>query len=81
MPAHFSESAASLVAGLLQSDPTRRLGAMKGGVTEMKQHPFFSGTNWATVLAAEGLGPLVARRETVRTQVPQVGPEFENFDK
>ena len=36
-PSHISRKhAVSLIAGLLQSKPTRRMGALKGGVAEIK---------------------------------------------
>ncbi len=78
MPAHFSPEAASLIAGLLQSDPTRRLGAMVGGVADVKGHAFFSGTDWAAVLAAEQVGPLGQLRAVQPAKVVP-GPEFANF--
>ncbi|KAJ4981581.1 hypothetical protein NE237_032418 [Protea cynaroides] len=54
LPLRFPEvPAVSLVArdlirGLLVKDPQRRI-AYKRGATEIKQHPFFEGVNWALV--------------------------------
>ena len=79
MPAHFSAAAASLVSGLLQTDPTRRLGAMAGGVGEIKVHPFFEGIDWAAVLAAESVGPLGHVRTAVAPARVVSHPDFENF--
>ena len=39
-PADMSHDAKSVMSGLLQRDPARRLGA--GGADEIKRHPFFS---------------------------------------
>ncbi|KAL9259077.1 Serine/threonine-protein kinase D6PKL2-like protein [Drosera capensis] len=40
-----------LIRGLLVRDPQRRLG-YKRGSTEIKQHPFFEGINWALIRCA-----------------------------
>ncbi|XP_068642017.1 serine/threonine-protein kinase RHS3-like [Aristolochia californica] len=40
--------AQDLIRGLLVKDPQRRI-AYKRGATEIKQHPFFDGVNWALV--------------------------------
>ncbi|KAG9448489.1 hypothetical protein H6P81_008454 [Aristolochia fimbriata] len=53
-PLRFPESpvvsgvAQDLIRGLLVKDPQRRI-AYKRGATEIKQHPFFDGVNWALV--------------------------------
>jgi protein kinase A len=78
MPPEFAPEAAALVAGLLQSDPTRRLGAMKNGAADLKRHPFFAATDWPAVLAAEQTGPLGQIRVVQPTKVAP-GPEFSNF--
>lgn len=63
-PLRFPDSpTASLVArdlirGLLVKDPQRRI-AYRRGATEIKQHPFFEGVNWALV------------RSTVPPQIPE----------
>ncbi|MCO5594761.1 hypothetical protein L7F22_048794 [Adiantum nelumboides] len=40
-----------LIRGLLVKDPQKRLGAMRGA-SEIKQHPFFDGVNWALIRCA-----------------------------
>ncbi|KAJ3196472.1 Serine/threonine kinase [Irineochytrium annulatum] len=37
--------------GLLQKDPTKRLGSGKGDAEDIKRHPYFKGVNWDEVLA------------------------------
>nr|AML78026.1 putative LOV domain-containing protein [Lindsaea linearis] len=37
-----------LIAGLLQRDPTTRLGALRGA-SDVKKHPFFRGINWPLI--------------------------------
>ncbi len=34
---------------LLKRDPSKRLGAKKG-IREIKEHPFFTGINWKTLI-------------------------------
>ncbi|XP_022734126.1 serine/threonine-protein kinase RHS3-like [Durio zibethinus] len=43
--------ARDLIRGLLVKEPSKRL-ASKRGATEIKQHPFFEGVNWALVRSA-----------------------------
>ncbi|KAJ9180808.1 hypothetical protein P3X46_009015 [Hevea brasiliensis] len=57
LPLRFPESpvvsfaARDLVRGLLVKEPQHRL-AYKRGATEIKQHPFFEGVNWALIRCA-----------------------------
>ncbi|GAA0183699.1 hypothetical protein LIER_31065 [Lithospermum erythrorhizon] len=46
-----SFSARDLIRGLLVKEPQHRLG-YKRGATELKQHPFFEGVNWALIRCA-----------------------------
>ncbi|WVZ72936.1 hypothetical protein U9M48_021318 [Paspalum notatum var. saurae] len=46
-----SNVARDLIRGLLVKDPQKRI-ATKRGATEIKQHPFFEGVNWALVRGA-----------------------------
>ncbi|XP_065862714.1 serine/threonine-protein kinase D6PK-like [Euphorbia lathyris] len=46
-----SFSARDLIRGLLVKEPQHRL-AYKRGATEVKQHPFFEGVNWALIRCA-----------------------------
>lgn len=46
-----SFSARDLIRGLLVKEPQHRL-AFKRGATEIKQHPFFEGVNWALIRCA-----------------------------
>jgi serine/threonine protein kinase len=47
-PTYLSPEARSLLEGLLQRDPARRLGSV-GDAEEIKNHPFFAGTDWNAV--------------------------------
>ncbi|XP_024535678.1 serine/threonine-protein kinase D6PKL1 [Selaginella moellendorffii] len=55
---HVSFAARDLIRGLLVKDPQHRL-ASKRGATEIKQHPFFEGVNWALI------------RSTVPPEIPK----------
>ncbi|CAA2964598.1 serine threonine- kinase RHS3-like [Olea europaea subsp. europaea] len=46
-----SSMARDLIRGLLVKEPQKRI-AYKRGATEIKQHPFFEGVNWALVRSA-----------------------------
>ena len=46
-----SMEAQDLIRGLLVKDPSKRMGAAKGA-TEVKQHSFFRGVNWALIRCA-----------------------------
>ncbi|THU58682.1 hypothetical protein C4D60_Mb03t16970 [Musa balbisiana] len=46
-----SVSARDLIRGLLEKEPEKRIGYRRGA-TEIKQHPFFDGVNWALVRSA-----------------------------
>jgi len=43
-PKNITEVAKSLISGLLERDPKKRLGAKS--INEIKQHPFFSSVDW-----------------------------------
>ncbi|XP_074556535.1 serine/threonine-protein kinase D6PK-like [Curcuma longa] len=84
-----SFSARDLIRGLLVKDPQHRL-AYKRGATELKQHPFFEGVNWALIRCAsppEVPRPIEVQRSTQsastsqRTAPPinQKGPAGGNY--
>ncbi|KAF3331398.1 serine/threonine-protein kinase D6PKL1-like protein [Carex littledalei] len=64
-----SFSARDLIRGLLVKEPQHRL-AYKRGATEIKQHPFFEGVNWALIRCAS---PPEIPRPVVLERVPK-GP-------
>lgn len=75
-PLRFPESPAvsfqarDLIRGLLVKEPQHRL-AYKRGATEIKQHPFFAGVNWALIRCASP--PEIPRPvEIERVPVPPV---------
>ncbi|XP_066570833.1 serine/threonine-protein kinase N2-like [Amia ocellicauda] len=50
-PRFLSAEAVSILSGLLQKDPKRRLGAGWRGAQEVKRHPFFEDVDWAGMQA------------------------------
>jgi serine/threonine protein kinase len=57
--AHFSADAESLVRKLLHRKPTRRLGVVKGGASQIKKHAWFADTNWKDLAACKTRGPII----------------------
>lgn len=45
----FTPHAASLLRGLLEKDPAKRLGSGPGGASEVMAHPFFAGVDWVAI--------------------------------
>lgn len=45
----FDEPAIDLVRKLLKVDRTRRIGNLKDGISDIKEHPFFYGVDWNKV--------------------------------
>ncbi|GFY95732.1 serine/threonine protein kinase 2 [Actinidia rufa] len=53
LPAYLSSDAHSLLKGLLQKDPSRRLGSGPKGSDEVKHHKWFKSINWKKLEARE----------------------------
>lgn len=49
----------SIIKGFLQVDPTKRLGSLKGGVYDIKSHPWFNSINWQSILQQKEQAPFV----------------------
>ena len=60
-PSHFSKPAVSLITGLLQAKPTRRLGALKGGVADIRGHQWFDGFDWQKLIKQQLPAPIIPR--------------------
>jgi serine/threonine protein kinase len=56
-PQYVTEPSRSFIGGLLNKNPSRRLGATEGAM-ELKRHIFFSGLNWIQVAAREVPTPI-----------------------
>ena len=53
MKPHFSTEAKSMLCGLLEQDPRKRLGSTSMDSNEIKQHPFFHMIDWEKLLNKE----------------------------
>lgn len=51
--------------GLLERDINKRIGCRGGRADELKEHPFFTGTDWQQVYLQKYLPPLVPPRGEV----------------
>ncbi|XP_057765217.1 serine/threonine-protein kinase RHS3-like [Salvia miltiorrhiza] len=79
-----SATAKDLIKGLLVKEPHKRI-AYKRGATEIKQHPFFEGVNWA--LVRSGAPPYVPEpvdfaqfltkdsKQSTDKKAPEIGPD------
>jgi len=76
-PAHFSPEARSLLEGLLERDPSRRLGAGPDDAEEIKRHPFFASINWTDLFERRVEPPTKPHLKTA-TDVSNFDPEFTN---
>ena len=59
IPEFVSEGAASLLRGLLQKDPNKRLGGSIKDAQEIKEHPYFKDVDWDKVYNKEITPPAV----------------------
>ncbi|RRT64096.1 hypothetical protein B296_00002588 [Ensete ventricosum] len=69
-----SFTARDLIRGLLVKEPQHRL-AYKRGATEIKQHPFFEGVNWALIRCASP--PEIPRHVEIERPIPPVASTSE----
>ena len=86
-PSHFSKASVSLINGLLQAKPAKRLGSLKGGVSDIKTHAWFDGFDWSALIERRLTAPIIPkiRSETdlsnfddySKTAAPQIQP-YEN---
>jgi len=69
----LSDDAVDLISRLLHSNPQERLGA--NGADEVKNHPFFEGINWGTLLT-HSAPPFVPSAEVDNTSYFEAREEF-----
>jgi len=60
-PSHFSSDLKDLLRNLLQVDLTKRYGNLRNGVNDIKNHKWFSTTEWIAVYQRKVAAPLVPR--------------------
>mmetsp|Transcript_17527 Transcript_17527/g.17478 ORF Transcript_17527/g.17478 Transcript_17527/m.17478 type:complete len:510 (+) Transcript_17527:428-1957(+) len=70
IPTSLSSDAKSLLKGLLQREPSKRLGSRRDA-EEIKEHHFFYGINWDSVMRRELRPPRPPKPVVVHGSVPQ----------
>ncbi|XP_014671345.1 PREDICTED: cAMP-dependent protein kinase catalytic subunit beta isoform X1 [Priapulus caudatus] len=60
-PSHFSSDLKDLLRSLLQVDLTKRFGNLKNGVNDIKNHKWFSTTDWIAIYQKKMSAPLVPK--------------------
>jgi protein kinase X len=58
-PSHIDPYAKDLIKRLLAPDRTKRLGNLKNGANDVKNHKWFRDINWALLLARTTPGPII----------------------
>lgn len=58
---NFTEDAKDLIRKLLTMDRTKRLGCLRAGPADIKDHPWFKTLNWDAVYRCELSPPFVPR--------------------
>jgi len=76
-PSNYSEKAQSLVRGLLEKDPNRRLGGGPDDAEEVKSHPIFNNINWHKLYKKEIKPPFKPTIES-ETDTSNFDPVFTN---
>lgn len=61
-PSHFSSDLKDLLRNLLQVDLTKRFGNLKNGVNDIKNHKWFSTTDWIAIYERKVAHKVVALR-------------------
>ncbi len=68
-PSHFTAASKDLLRQFLIKDPTKRLGNLRGGCQDIKQHPWFYGVDWEALMAGKirpPIQPLVTKESDAR---------------
>jgi len=72
-PSHFDANAKDLVKKLLTADRTKRIGNLKSGAEDIKQHKWFKGLEWQEMWDCKLEAPIIP---------PVSGPgDTQNFEK
>eukprot|EP00760_Papus_ankaliazontas_P034588 PhM_4_TR7269/c1_g1_i1/m.39252/K04345/PKA; protein kinase A len=73
-PNWFDSRARDLIKGLLMTDHTKRLGTLKNGVADIKNHPYYHGANWEKLFNRQYPAPI-----PVKAKNPGDTSNFEKY--
>lgn len=62
-PSHFSVNLKDLLKNLLQVDLTKRVGNLKNGVADVKQHKWFQNADWMAIYERRVKAPYMPKEE------------------
>lgn len=71
----FSAEASNLLKHLLKKKPEERIGCRKGGVAELKAHPWFKNIDWEQLALKQVKPPFVPTTDST-DDVQQIDEEF-----
>ena len=75
-PDSMSINLKRLIGALLRKDPTQRLGSpQNGGISSIKEHPFFEGLDWSRVLK-KGYQPPIKPSVTKANDVAHIDSDL-----
>lgn len=77
-PDYLDADARSLLSGLLQRDPKKRLGSGENGSNDIKNHPFFSEIDWVKLDNKELPAPFTPNNEDGVNDTTNVDEEFKS---
>lgn len=69
----FDDVSIDLIRRLLKVDQTRRLGNLKDGAKDIKEHPFFKGVDWDQVKNMKVCDPIQMRYSVLLNWVVSIG--------
>lgn len=75
-PSNFNSDLRELVRNVLQVDITKRFGVMKNGIMDFKNHKWFKGIEWESILNCRTLPPFVPKYRN-----PSDTSNFERYDE
>ncbi|CAF1043558.1 unnamed protein product [Didymodactylos carnosus] len=75
-PSHFSSDLKDILRNLLQVDLTKRYGNLKNGVDDIKQHKWFSTTDWIAIYQRKVEPPFIPK-----TKGPGDASNFDDYEE
>ena len=57
----LSDDAESIISGLIQTQPSKRLGCIAGGARSVKEHPWFAEVDWEALYYKKVGAPIIPK--------------------